>query len=206
MSLIGKKAPSFKARAAQGSQIIHDFSLEQYLEKNYVVLFFYPKDFTFVCPTELHAFESLKEEFMVRDTVLVGCSTDSEFTHLAWLDTPKTKGGIQGVSYPIVADINKTVAASFGVLAGQYMQGEPSLKAEGELVAYRGLFLIDKQGVIQHISINNMPLGRNVREALRLVDALRHFENHGEVCPSNWNQGDAAMKPNREGLLAYYQS
>lgn len=206
MNLIGKKAPLFKARAAQGDKIIENFSLEQFIGQKYVVLFFYPKDFTFVCPTELHAFEELQEEFNVRDAVLVGCSTDSEFSHLAWLEKPKREGGIQGVTYPIVADVNKTIASQFGVLAGNYSMNNNILEAQGELVAYRGLFLIDKAGIVQHLSINNMPLGRNVREALRMVDALRHFETHGEVCPSNWSQGDSAMKPNREGLLNYYQS
>lgn len=206
MNLIGKKAPLFKARAAQGDKIIENFSLEQFLGQKYVVFFFYPKDFTFVCPTELHAFEEIQEEFNVRDTVLVGCSTDSEFSHLAWLEKPKRQGGIQGVTYPLVADVNKTIAAQFGVLAGEYSINNGALMAQGELVAYRGLFLIDKQGIVQHLSINNMPLGRNVREALRMVDALRHFETHGEVCPSNWSEGASAMKPSREGLLSYYQS
>lgn len=206
INLIGRKAPFFQARAVQNNTIIENFSLEQFIGQKYVVLFFYPKDFTFVCPTELHAFEELHEEFTVRDTMLIGCSTDSEFSHLAWLEKPKREGGIQGVTYPLIADINKTIAAKFGVLAGNYSTENGTLDAEGELVAYRGLFLIDKEGVVQHLSINNMPLGRNVREALRLIDALRHFEAHGEVCPSNWNQGQAAMKPNREGLLSYYQS
>lgn len=204
--LIGKQAPRFQAKAVQGGKIIENFTLEQYLGKKYVVFFFYPKDFTFVCPTELLAFEAALPQFEERDVALVACSTDGEYSHWAWLQTPQAEGGIQGVSYPLVADTNKTIAADYGVLAGQYeVNSAGQLQAQGELVAYRGLFLIDKQGCIQHQTVNAMPLGRSVKETLRVIDALQHFENNGEVCPMNWQRGEPAMKPNAEGVRSYLQ-
>ncbi len=204
-TLIGQKAPHFKARAVTQGQIIDGFSLDDYLGKKYVVFFFYPKDFTFVCPTELHAFEDQLAEFEARNVQVVACSTDSEFSHRAWLQLDRKEGGIKGVNYPIVADINKTIAADYGVLAGHYIiHEEGQLSAEGELVAYRGLFLIDKQGIVQHVSVNNMPIGRSVAETLRVIDALQHFETHGEVCPIDWKRGDQAMRPNSQGLVEYF--
>lgn len=207
-TLIGKSAPEFTASAVvDGATIINDFSLKQYVGEKYVVLFFYPKDFTFVCPTELHAFQDKIAEFEKRNVQLVACSTDSEYSHFAWLETPRERGGIKGVTYPIVSDINKTIAANYGVLAGQYEEdietGE--LKASGELVAYRGLFLIDKSGIIQHMVVNNMPLGRSVDEAIRMVDALQHFEKFGEVCPANWMAGKKALSATQSGLVEYFK-
>jgi peroxiredoxin (alkyl hydroperoxide reductase subunit C) len=203
--LVGKTAPPFHAKAVVNGQIVENFSLDQYLEKKYVLLFFYPKDFTFVCPTELHAFQDKLHEFRKRNVEVIACSTDTEYSHFAWLNTPKSKGGIQGVTYPIVADTNKTISADFDVLAGEYIEDEHGcLSVEGELVAYRGLFLIDKKGVIQHQLVNHMALGRNVDEALRLVDALQYCEKHGEVCPANWTQGQKAMKETQEGLNKYF--
>jgi peroxiredoxin (alkyl hydroperoxide reductase subunit C) len=202
--LVGKKAPSFTAKAVAGNTIIEDFSLDQFLGKKYVIFFFYPKDFTFVCPTELHRFQEEIAEFESRDVAVVGCSTDSEFSHWAWLQTPKAKGGIEGVTYPLVADVNKTISDAYDVLAGDYDIDETgSLVVRGELVAYRGLFLIDKEGIVRHQVVNDMPLGRSIREALRLVDALQHFEQFGEVCPMDWNRGDKAMKPDHEGVSDY---
>jgi peroxiredoxin (alkyl hydroperoxide reductase subunit C) len=203
--LVGSKAPHFVAKAVCGDNIIEKFSLDQYLGKKHVVLFFYPKDFTFVCPTELHAFQQHLAEFEARGCAVVGCSTDTEFSHWAWLQLPKKQGGIQGVSYPLVADTNKTIAAAYDVLAGKYIGPDDKgfLAAEGELVAYRGLFLIDKQGVVQHQIVNNMPLGRSVREALRMVDALQHFEQYGEVCPMDWEKGKSAMRPDHDGVSSY---
>ncbi len=205
MLLIGKQAPHFSANAVvDGGVIVPDFSLDQYLGKKYVVLFFYPKDFTFVCPTELIGFQNALAEFEKRDVAVVGCSTDSEFSHWAWLNTPKAKGGIQGVSYPIVADINKTISASFDVLAGEEVIDEDgNIEIEGEMIAYRGLFLIDKAGIVRHQLINDFPLGRSVEEALRVVDALQHFEQYGEVCPLGWHKGDDAMTPSHEGVANY---
>lgn len=191
MSLIGKKAPDFTAKAVVKNEIIENFKLSDH-EGKYVVLFFYPLDFTFVCPTELHAFQEKLNAFQERNTEVIAVSTDSHFSHMAWLNTPKSQGGIEGVEYPIVSDFNKTISKDFDVL----------VEADG--VAYRGLFLIDKEGVVHHATLNNLPLGRNVDEALRMVDALQHFEKHGEVCPANWNQGEKSMKPNQDGLKAYF--
>jgi peroxiredoxin (alkyl hydroperoxide reductase subunit C) len=205
MVLVGKKAPQFSAKAVvNGKEIVEQFSLAQYLGKKAVVFFFYPKDYTFVCPTELHAFQETLAEFEKRDTAVVGCSTDSEYSHWAWLQTPRNQGGIQGVTYPLVADVNKTIAAAYDVLAGRYgLDGQGNLTADGELVAYRGLFLIDQAGIVQHQLVNNMPLGRNVAEALRMVDALQFNEKYGEVCPANWTKGQAGMKATAEGVAKY---
>jgi len=202
--LVGKPAPSFRAKAVKGETIIEDFSLEQFIGKKYVVFFFYPKDFTFVCPTELHRFQEELHEFEKREVAVVGCSTDSEFSHWAWLQTPKSKGGIEGVKYPLVADINKTISEDYDVLAGNYSTDEDGkLIVEGELVAYRGLFLIDKKGIVRHQIVNDMPLGRSIRECLRIVDALQHFEQHGEVCPMDWQKGDEAMTADHQGVSDY---
>jgi peroxiredoxin 2/4 len=204
-TLIGKKAPSFKASAVvNGEEIVHNFSLDQYLGQKHVLFFFYPKDFTFVCPTELHAFQEKLAEFEKRNVAVVGCSTDTEFSHWGWLQVAKKSGGIEGVTYPLVADTTKTISANFGVLSGEYDINESNeLVATGSMVAYRGLFLIDKNGVVKHMLINDMPLGRNVDEALRMVDALQYNELKGEVCPANWSNGKAAMSASREGVNSY---
>jgi peroxiredoxin (alkyl hydroperoxide reductase subunit C) len=191
MSLVGKRTPEFKAKAVIKDKIYEDFCLSDYNGK-YVVFFFYPLDFTFVCPTELHAFQDRLKDFDKRSAQVVGCSVDSWFSHLAWLNTPKAKGGIQGVSYPIVSDINKNISRSFEVLH------------EEEGIAYRGLFLIDREGVVRHQLINDLPLGRSVDEALRVLDALIFHEQHGEVCPANWKSGAKAMKPTEQGLAEYF--
>ena len=204
-SLIGKKAPKFTASAVvDGNKIVNDFSLAQYEGNKYVVFFFYPMDFTFVCPTELHAFQEKLEEFEKRAVAVVGCSVDSEYSHLAWLNTPKKNGGIQGVKYPIVSDFSKSISEKFGVLAGGYSPDEDgNWVCNGLPVAYRGLFLIDKNGVVRHCVINDLPLGRSVDEALRVVDALQHFEEFGEVCPANWCKGKDALKATDEGVSDY---
>ena len=189
--LVGKKAPAFKEKAAHEGKIIDNFSLEQF-EGKYVIFFFYPLDFTFVCPTELHAFAEASGEFAKRNTQVVGCSVDSVYSHLAYLQTPKAKGGIEGVTYPIVADITKNIARSYQVLS------------EEEGVAYRGLFLIDKKGVIRHQLINDLPLGRSISEALRMIDALDFYEKNGEVCPANWKPGEKTMTPDQEGLASFF--
>ncbi len=202
--LVGKLAPSFCAKAVKGETMIEDFSLDQFIGKKYVVLFFYPKDFTFVCPTELIRFQEELGEFEKRNVAVVGCSTDSEFSHWAWLQTPRNKGGIQGVNYPLVADINKTISEDYDVLAGDYITDEEgNVQVVGELVAYRGLFLIDLEGIVRHQVVNDMPLGRSIRECLRVVDALQHFEAHGEVCPMDWEKGDVAMTPDHAGVSGY---
>jgi len=189
--LVGKQAPDFKATAVKGQEFIENFSLSS-LKGRYVVLFFYPLDFTFVCPTELHAFQEKLEAFHQRDTELVAVSIDSHFSHLAWLKTPKITGGIQGVEYPIVSDLNKTISRDYDVLV------------DGMGIAYRGLFLIDKKGIVRHQVVNDLPLGRSVDEALRMVDALRFFENNGEVCPANWRKGEKSMKADQKGLEEYF--
>lgn len=205
--LVGKKAPNFNAKAVVNGQIVDSFTLDQFYEKKYVVLFFYPKDFTFVCPTELVAFQKALGQFEERNTQVIGCSTDSEFSHWAWVNTPLNRGGIEGVTYPLLADTNKTIASAYDVLSGEYdLDVEGNLVASGELVAYRGLFLIDREGVVRHQIVNDMPLGRSIEEALRMVDALQHFETHGEVCPMNWKKGEAAMNANHESVSSYLGS
>lgn len=203
--LVGKKAPSFRAPAVvNGGEIVEDFSLDQYIGKNYVVFFFYPKDFTFVCPSELHAFQAKLAEFEARGCKVVACSTDTEESHWGWLQVPKDKGGIQGVKYPIVADTAKTITEAYGVMAGEYdYDVEGNMIATGPMIAYRGLFLIDKEGTVMHQLVNNLPLGRNVDEALRMVDALQFFEENGEVCPANWHKGDDGMKASFDGVADY---
>jgi peroxiredoxin (alkyl hydroperoxide reductase subunit C) len=203
--LVGKKAPQFTAAAViNGEEIVENFSLDQYLGSKYVILFFYPKDFTFVCPTELHAFQERLEDFRKKDVEIVAVSTDTEQSHWGWLQLSKDHGGIQGITYPIVADTNKTISTNYDVLAGNYYYNDnEELCAEGEMVAYRGLFLIDKNGMVRHQLVNDMPLGRNVEEALRMVDALRFFEEKGDVCPANWSEGKEGMKADHSGVAEY---
>lgn len=205
MSLVGKKAPAFKAAAViNGGEIVKDFSLEQFIGKKHVVFFFYPLDFTFVCPTEIVAFQEKIAEFEARNVAVVGCSVDSEFSHWAWLNTELKNGGIKGVKFPLVADLSKTIAENYDVLAGDYdYDDNGNASFIGAPVAYRGLFLIDKTGVVRHQVINDLPLGRSVDEALRMVDALQHFEQFGEVCPANWHKGESAMKATAEGVADY---
>ncbi|MDA9808068.1 peroxiredoxin [Flavobacteriales bacterium] len=203
--LVGKKAPSFSASAViKGGQIIADYSLDQFVGEKPVLFFFYPMDFTFVCPTELFAFQNKLAEFEARGVEVVACSTDTEQSHWGWLQMDKSEGGIKGITYPLVADTSKTISANFGVLAGDYELDEnDNMCATGPMIAYRGLFLIDKNGIVQHQIVNNFPLGRNVDEALRMVDALQHFEENGEVCPANWSKGDDAMKGTHESVADY---
>lgn len=190
--LVGKQAPDFSADAVvNGSEFVENFTLSQFRDKKHVVLFFYPLDFTFVCPTEMHAFQAKLAEFEARNVQVIACSVDSKFSHFAWLTTPAKKGGIEGVKYPMVADITKSIARAYDVLVD-------------DAVAFRGLFLIDKSGVVQHQIVNNLPLGRSIDEALRMVDALQFFEEHGEVCPANWHKGDKAMKADQKGLEEYF--
>lgn len=208
MSLVGKKAPVFNAPAVlNGEEIEENFSLEQYLGKKDVIFFFYPKDFTFVCPTEILAFQEKIDEFEKRGVAVVGASCDSEETHLAWLMTSKENGGIEGVKYPLVADLSKTIATNFGVLAGDWSYDEEgNLEFDGTPVAYRGTFFIDKEGIVRHETINDLPLGRNIQEMIRIVDAWHHVQEHGEVCPANWEEGKTAMSATREGVAAYLSS
>ena len=203
--LVGKKAPSFSAPAVvNGGEVIQGFSLEQFKGKNHVVLFFYPKDFTFVCPSELHAFQAKLAEFEKRGTRVVACSTDTEESHWGWLQMDKNNGGIKGITYPIIADTNKTISDAYDVLLGEYtFDDEGALVATNTMIAYRGLFLIDKAGIVRHQVVNDLPLGRNVDEVLRMVDALQFNEEHGEVCPANWTKGDEGMKATHSGVAQY---
>ena len=202
--LVGKEAPGFSAAAViNGGTIVEDFTLEQ-LRGKYVVLFFYPKDFTFVCPTELHAFQERLEDFKARNVEVVAVSTDTEQSHWGWLQMEKKNGGIKGITYPIVADTNKTISYNYDVLAGNwYWDDNEEMQAQGDLVAYRGLFLIDKEGVVRHQLVNDLPLGRNVEEALRVVDALQFNEENGEVCPANWSKGSEGMSATHDGVADY---
>lgn len=206
--LVGKKAPSFKAEAVvDGGEFIDDFSLDQFIGRKHVIFFFYPLDFTFVCPTEIIAFQRSIEEFEKRNVQVVGCSTDSKSSHWAWLNTPQDKGGIQGVQFPIVSDLSKTISANYDVLAGEWDYNENGeMTFSGAPVAYRGLFLIDKEGIVRHQLVNDLPLGRSVDETIRIIDALQYFEEHGEVCPANWKKGEDAMKPTADGVANYLGS
>ena len=203
--LVGKKAPSFKADAVvNGNQIVNDFSLDQYLGKKYVLFYFYPADFTFVCPTEILAFQEKIADFEKRNVAVVGCSVDSAFSHWKWLQSELKEGGIKSVKYPLVADLSKTISENFDVLAGYYDYDDNGQSVFiGTPQAYRGLFLIDKAGTVRHQLINDMPLGRSVDEALRIIDALQYFEENGDVCPANWKKGDKALKPTQEGISSY---
>ncbi len=186
---VTQPAPEFSATAVMPDNSFKDVKLSDYKGK-YVVLFFYPLDFTFVCPSEIIAFNDKLGEFNSRSCELLGVSVDSHFTHLAWKNTPVNKGGIGNVQYPLIADLTKTIARDYGVLVN-------------DAVALRGLFLIDREGVVRHALVNDLPLGRNVDEAIRLLDALQYTEQHGEVCPANWSKGKQAMKPSAEGVAEY---
>jgi peroxiredoxin (alkyl hydroperoxide reductase subunit C) len=188
-ALVTKEAPDFTAQAVMPNNSFEELTLSSY-RGQYVVLFFYPLDFTFVCPSEIIAFDKALSKFQEKNAQLLGVSVDSHFTHLAWKNTPRDQGGIGQIDYPLVADLSKKIAEDYGVLFG------------GE-VALRGLFLIDKEGIIRHALVNDLPLGRNVDEALRILDALQFHEQHGEVCPANWRQGEEAMTPTAEGVAEY---
>jgi len=188
-TLVTQEAPDFTAQAVLADNSFAELTLSSQRGK-YVVLFFYPLDFTFVCPSEIIAFDKAVEEFEQKNTQVIGVSVDSHFTHLAWKNTTRDQGGIGPVRYPLVADLSKKISEYYGVLAG------------GE-VALRGLFLIDKEGIVRHALVNDLPLGRNVDEALRLVDALQFTEEHGQVCPANWRDGEDAMKPTADGVAEY---
>lgn len=194
--LVGQKAPVFKATAVvNGGEVAQEFSLEQYIGKKYVLFFFYPADFSAVCPTEIIAFQELMGEFDKRNVAVVGCSGDSHFVHQKWLSIPVNQGGIQGVKYPLVADPAKTIMQNYDVLAGDYLYNENGeVSFQGPAMAYRGSFLIDKQGVVRHQVVNDLPLSRSTEETLRMIDALQHFEEYGEACPINWHKGEKGIK------------
>ena len=191
-TLIQNEAPEFEAQAVMPDGTFQSVKLSDYRGK-YVLLFFYPLDFTFVCPTEIIAFSDAVAEFTERNVQVLGCSIDSHFTHLAWRNTPRNQGGIGEIQYPLVADLNKQIAESYGVL----LPGG---------IALRGLFLIDKDGIVRHQVINDLPLGRSTGEALRMIDALQYFEANGEVCPANWQKGAQTIKPNPADSQEFFSS
>jgi len=188
-SLVTKEAPDFTAQAVMADNQFADLTLSSY-RGQYVVLFFYPLDFTFVCPSEIIAFDKAVSKFEQKNAQVIGVSVDSHFTHLAWKNTPRDQGGIGQIGYPLVADLNKKIAEEYGVLFN-------------DEIALRGLFLIDTEGVVRHGLVNDLPLGRSVDEALRILDALQFHEEHGEICTANWQQGEEAMKPTAEGVAEY---
>jgi peroxiredoxin (alkyl hydroperoxide reductase subunit C) len=189
--LVGKQAPDFTAQAVMGNNSIkEDFTLSKEIKGKYGMLFFYPLDFTFVCPSEIIAFDNRMDAFKKRGCEVIGVSVDSQFTHYAWKNTPVEKGGIGDIKFPLVADLTKSIARDYDVLVNND-------------VAYRGTFLIDKKGIVRHQIVNDLPLGRNVEEAIRMLDALIFHEEHGEVCPANWKKGATGMKPTAQGVASY---
>ncbi|AWI26611.1 peroxiredoxin [Flavobacterium pallidum] len=208
MSLVGKKFPniSVDAISEMGDNLKINIFEEAVNNKKKVLLFWYPKDFTFVCPTELHAFQAALPEFQKRNTMVIGASCDTNEVHFAWLNTPKNNGGIEGVTYPILADTNRNLSNILGILdieSTSYSEETDSVIIEGSNVTYRATYLIDETGKIFHESVNDMPLGRNVNEYLRLLDAYIHVQEKGEVCPANWEEGKEAMAATREGVASY---
>lgn len=207
MAIVGKKFPNISVDAM--SEMGDTFKLNVYKEavdkKKKVLLFWYPKDFTFVCPTELHAFQQALKEFEARNTIVIAASCDTPEVHFAWLNTPKDQGGIEGITYPILADTHRLLADRLGILDAEYEVDEDSdeVSFQGGNVTYRATYLIDEEGKVFHESINDMPVGRNVAEYLRLIDAYTHVQKHGEVCPANWEEGKQAMNANREGVMSY---
>lgn len=188
-TLVTREAPGFTAQAVMGDNTFEEVKLSSYRGK-YVVLFFYPLDFTFVCPSEIIAFDKDLDKFKAKNAEVIGVSVDSQYTHLAWKNTPRDQGGIGDIKYPLVADLDKSISRAYGVLSG-------------ESVALRGLFLIDKEGIVRHELVNDLGLGRSVDEAIRMLDALRFTEEHGDVCPANWHEGEDAMKPTAGGVADY---
>jgi peroxiredoxin 2/4 len=188
-TLVTKEAPDFTAQAVMPDNSMAELSLSSYRGK-YVLLFFYPLDFTFVCPSEILAFDRALEQFKEKNCEILGVSVDSQYTHFAWRNTPVQSGGIGKIKFPLVADLDKSISEAYGVLL-----------PDG--ISLRGLFLIDKNGVVQHQLVNNLPLGRSVDEAIRILDALQFTEKYGEVCPANWKPGEEGMKPTAEGVAAY---
>jgi peroxiredoxin (alkyl hydroperoxide reductase subunit C) len=208
MSLVGKKFPNINVDAMNEMGDTFKINVLEEAQKNNkkVLLFWYPKDFTFVCPTELHAFQNALSEFEKRNTMVIGASCDTPEVHFAWLSTAKDNGGIEGVTYPILADSNRNLSSILGILDiknERYDEATDTIQVEGDNVSYRATYIIDEEGTIVHESVNHMPLGRNVNEFLRLIDAYTHVQEKGEVCPANWEDGKEAMKPNAKDTASY---
>ncbi len=207
MLLIGKKAPEFLVNVVfNGNTIQQNCSLKDLREGQAAILFFYPKNFTFVCPTELWQLQENLTKFQKKCVKVIACSTDTEETHLAWLRTPQNKGGIQGITYPLIADVSKTIAHNYGVLAGTWdtINSNSQLLFHGHPIAYRGTFFIDENGIVRYQAVNDFPLGRNIDELLRMVDMWQYHQKHGDVCPANWKVGQQAMQPTQAGVEAYF--
>ena len=208
MSYTGKKFPNISVPAMNAMGDLEDINIleEAVNSKKKVLLFWYPKDFTFVCPTELHAFQAALGEFEKRNTIVIGASCDTAESHFAWLNTSKDDGGIEGVTYKILADSNRNLSSILGILDGEVDRYDDELGQElmkGDNVSYRATYLIDEEGTVFHEGVNHMPLGRNVNDFLRLIDAYSHVQTHGEVCPANWEEGKTAMKADRDGVAEY---
>lgn len=192
-SLIQRPAPDFCADAVLANGDFAEIRLSSFRDKKYVALFFYPLDFTFVCPSEILAFSKRVKDFEARNTEIIGVSVDSKFSHFAWRNTPVENGGIGHIGFSLVSDLTKEISRDYGVLVN-------------DSVALRGTFLVDKSGIVRHATLNDLPLGRNVDETLRVIDALQHTELHGEVCPAGWTKGKPAMKPTAEGVASFLQT
>jgi peroxiredoxin (alkyl hydroperoxide reductase subunit C) len=211
MAFVGKKFPNLSVNAMNEMGDTFKINILEEAQKNNkkVLLFWYPKDFTFVCPTELHAFQDALADFEKRNTMVIGASCDTAEVHFAWLNTPKDNGGIEGVTYPLVADSNRNLSAVLDILDAteqQYDENSGVVLLEGDNVTYRATYLIDEVGTVFHEGINHMPLGRNVQEFIRLIDAYAHVQKNGEVCPANWEEGKEAMSANRDGVANYLAS
>lgn len=209
MSFTGKKFPNITVEAIDylGDNLFINIFEEAAKKEKKVLLFWYPKDFTFVCPTELHAFQEALSEFEKRNTMVIGASCDTNEVHFAWLNTSKDDGGIEGVTYPILADTNRNLSRVLGILEGEEKKSEEfGILFEGSNVTFRATYLIDEEGKVFHESVNDMPLGRNVKEYIRLIDAYTHVQKFGEVCPANWEEGKDAMNATRDGVAAYLSS
>ncbi|MDA9233138.1 peroxiredoxin [Flavobacteriaceae bacterium] len=211
MAFVGKKFPNLSVNAMNEMGDTFKINILEEAQKNNkkVLLFWYPKDFTFVCPTELHAFQDALADFEKRNTMVIGASCDTAEVHFAWLNTPKDNGGIEGVTYPLVADSNRNLSAVLDILDAteqQYDENSGVVLLEGDNVTYRATYLIDEEGTVFHEGINQMPLGRNVQEFIRLIDAYAHVQKNGEVCPANWEEGKEAMSANRDGVANYLAS
>ena len=208
MAFVGKKFPNLSVDATDKTGVTKKINILETAQKENkkVLLFWYPKDFTFVCPTELHAFQAALDAFTERNTIVIGASCDTPEVHFAWLNTPKNHGGIEGVSYPLVADSNRNLSNQLGILDvtnERYDEETGNIMVDGDNVTYRATYLIDEDGTVFHESINHMPLGRNTSEFLRLIDAYTHVQQNGEVCPANWQEGATAMNADREGVAEY---
>jgi peroxiredoxin (alkyl hydroperoxide reductase subunit C) len=208
MSYVGKKFPNLSVKAIDELGDAYQINVleKAQQEKKKILLFWYPKDFTFVCPTELHAFQEALGEFEKRNTLVIGASCDTAEVHFAWLNTAKDNGGIEGVTYPLISDANRNLSATLGILDGveaNYNEDTDMVEIAGDNVTYRATYLIDEEGKVFHENINDMPLGRDVNDFIRLIDAYTHVQTHGEVCPANWEEGKDAMKANSKGVKEY---